>query len=751
MKLIYLLALSVLATSLNAQKISSSRWSDLFSYNNVLQIREDNGKLVAATENGIFYYTISTGEITKLSKANGLHEVKISAFDYNPDTKIGLVGYANGTLDVITENGITYVVDIPIATSYSGSRKINHISITGNRAVISAGYGVSVFDLEKKEFRDTAFFITNGTYTPAKEATIVNDIVYAVTSTGLKMHAIDVSFPVYSTWTNLANGDLTNIASSGNVVAYSNANSIFVNTGSGFNQLPTAFTTINDIVVKDNSILVSEANKTSVVSTTGSVTKQVSSTEVLNTSWLSNNQLFLGTRFAGILNENLQQFKPDGPYTNTSYKISLVKNQILVSSGGRANRYNSPVFDSRNLGFYYFNGTKWIYPSYFLNNPIEFNVLDVINNPSDNKEFYFANYGGWNQNFNGFFKLKYDSTKEDFDFVKFYNSLYKARAAGLTFDDAGNLFATSSFDNEIERTTMYVYNKATDVFVGKNLGNSKASQKPIYNEGILYIPTPRSNNFAIVDLNNSATNMADDVVYLLNTNNNLPNSGEGTLSSTIDKSGDLWIGSDKGLRVMYNVASTIKDAQPELEPIIIEEKGVGEELFRDSAVLQIEADSGNQKWISIDGGGVFYLNSTGENQLLHFNKENSPLPTNSVTDIKVDEKTGKVYFVTYDGIVVYQGDVSKVTSNFGEVLVYPNPVVYANYKGNVRIKGLAEKTNIRITDAAGNLVHQAVSRGGYYEWDLTNRGKRVASGVYFVLMTNEDATDKATAKIAVVN
>jgi flagellar hook assembly protein FlgD len=102
--------------------------------------------------------------------------------------------------------------------------------------------------------------------------------------------------------------------------------------------------------------------------------------------------------------------------------------------------------------------------------------------------------------------------------------------------------------------------------------------------------------------------------------------------------------------------------------------------------------------------------------------------------------------------VVYQGDVSEVTSNFGNVLVYPNPVVYAQYKGNVRIRGLAQKTNIRITDAAGNLVHSAVANGGYFEWNLNNqRGVRVASGIYYVLMTNEDGTDKATAKIAVVN
>ena len=52
---------------LQSQVISSSRWTDLFSYNNVLQIREDNGKLIAATENGIFFYTPRTGELTKLS------------------------------------------------------------------------------------------------------------------------------------------------------------------------------------------------------------------------------------------------------------------------------------------------------------------------------------------------------------------------------------------------------------------------------------------------------------------------------------------------------------------------------------------------------------------------------------------------------------------------------------------------------------------------------------------------------------
>ena len=67
MKKILPFLLSLFALSFNAQVISSSKWSDLFSYNNVLAIREDNGKLIAATENGIFFFFFATGELIKLS------------------------------------------------------------------------------------------------------------------------------------------------------------------------------------------------------------------------------------------------------------------------------------------------------------------------------------------------------------------------------------------------------------------------------------------------------------------------------------------------------------------------------------------------------------------------------------------------------------------------------------------------------------------------------------------------------------
>ncbi|WP_294246638.1 T9SS type A sorting domain-containing protein [uncultured Chryseobacterium sp.] len=760
MKKLSLISLGVLASLqlANAQTISSKKWADLFSYNNVSAMKEDNGKLIAAAENGIFYYTISTGEITKLSKANGLHEVKISAFDYNPQTKTGLIGYQNGSLDVISPDGIKYVVDIPIATGYNGSKRINHISITGDLAVISVGYGVSIFDLKKKEFKDSAFFLSGGVYQASNEATIFGNKVFSVTNTGLKSHEMNTTFPVFSTWITDMPGSFRHIDSEG-VLSFSSATTGYIYDGGTPVQLSQTFSNVRDVVVNSNNIVVTDANRVYTFNSNGNFNNTVSFGEECNTATTVGGSVYGGTVMSGIKNESSNSFKPDGPFFNYAYKISLYgENQLLVSTGGRADRFNTPLLNSKNPGFYYFNGMEWIYPSYFKGNTTVFNILDVVSDPVNPDDIFFTNYTTTLGR--GVYKMKYNPGSKDFTFAKNYalgaTDLSARRAVGLTFDDVNNLFVTIAFSGEATFgpfTAIGAYDRATDNFLIRNTAQSfGVAQKAVYHEGLLWIPTPRVNNFIAYDANKTI-NTSDDKEYILTQANGFASNSGGTLSVALDKSGDAWIGGDIGLRILPNAVSAIKTpANAKVEPIIIEQNGLGEELFRDTQILQIEVDAGDHKWVSVDGGGVYYLSSDGQQTIKHFTKENSPLPTNTITDIKIDRKTGKVYFVSYDGIVTYQGDVADVTSDFGNVLVYPNPVVYSNFKGKVTIKGLAEVTNIRIADATGNVVHSAVARGGYYEWDLNNmRGTRVASGVYFVLMTNEDGSDKATAKIAVVN
>lgn len=752
MKKLSLISLGILASlqCIKAQVISSKKWADLFSYNNVLAMKEDNGKIIAATENGIFYYTISTGEITKLSKVNGLHNVGITAFDYDSKSKIGVIGYENGSMDVITPNEIKYIVDIPIAAGYNGNKKINHISITGDQAVISIGYGVSIFNIKKKEFGDSSFFLTAGLYEASNEATIFGNKVYSVTNTGLKSHELNTTFPVFSTWTTEIPGSFKHIDSESELV-FSSATAAFIYNNGTPMQLPTNFGNISDVVISPNNIVVTDS-RVYTFGINGTYSSAVDFGEKCNTSIMAGGKVFGGTILSGIKDEGNTTYKPSGPYFNFAYKINLYdNNQLLVSSGARADRYNFPVDNPKKPGFYYFNGSEWIYSSYFNNYGAELNILDAILNPLDNSEVFFTNYAMFNQ---GVFKMKYNASNKDFDFVKRYNLQavdFARRAVGLATDSKNNIFASIAY-SETGALLMGIYDSAKDDFIiRKQSFSSQGVQKPIVHENMLWIPLPRSNNFWVYDYKD-ALNLSDDNDYILKESNGFAGNSNGTVSVAFDKAGDAWIGTDSGLRILPNAATEIKGPAPKVEPIIIEQNSLGEELFRDSHILQVEADAGDYKWVSVEGGGVYYLSSDGQKTIKHFTMENSPLPNNSVTDIKVDKKTGKVYFVTYGGIVTYQGDVADVNANFGDVVVYPNPVVYSNFKGKVTIKGLAEKTNIRITDAAGNVVHSAVARGGYYEWDLNNhKGNRVASGIYFVLMTNEDGSDKATAKLGVVN
>lgn len=742
MKKILPLLLLILSVHISAQVISSTKWMDLFSYNNVLNIREDNGKLIAATENGIFYYTPSSGEIKKLSKANGLHEIKITAFDYNPVTQIGLVGYQNGSMDVITPDGIIYVVDIPIANGYSGDKRINHISISGNLAVISVGYGVSIFRLDRREFGDSAFFINGGIFEVANEAAIKDNTVYVATATGLKSHEMNVTFPIYSDW-SLVQGGNFNQLSGGSVVAFSNANTVRYGSGNTFASISQSFSNIQDVLVSGSNIIITDINSVWVYSTTGNFVKSYSANEQLNTGFYIGNSIFAGSKLSGMINESGNVLKPDGPYNNNSSKIDIKDNTIVIASGARNGNLDPIV---KNLGYYHFNGSQWIYPELFINSTVPFNVLDAVINPAKPSEIFFTNFV-FEEGAKGIYRMNNDQ------FVKKYatDSQYFNRITGLTYDENNQLFASVSY-NPNPKLGFFYYNAGSDNFSLVSVVDGGSVQKPFAKSGILYIPSPNfgGGGLLVYDYKNTPASISDDRFKVLRKTNNLP--ADGVVSATIDKNDDIWIGTRIGLRIISNPSSFISEENPQTSPIIIEENGLGEELFRDSNILQIEVDGGNQKWVSIDGGGVFYLSSNGERTIRHFTKENSPLPTNNVTDIKVDNKTGKVYFVTSDGVMVYQGDALEVNENFGEVLVYPNPVVYSKYKGNVSIRGLAEKTNIRITDAAGNLVHQAVSRGGYYEWNLNNhRGVRVASGIYFLLMTNTDGTDTATAKIAVVN
>ena len=133
-----------------------------------------------------------------------------------------------------------------------------------------------------------------------------------------------------------------------------------------------------------------------------------------------------------------------------------------------------------------------------------------------------------------------------------------------------------------------------------------------------------------------------------------------------------------------------------------------------------------------------------------FTKDNSPLPSNVVNDIEINETTGEIFFATERGLVSFKGTATKPAENLDAVYVYPNPV-RPNFDGTVKVAGLISKANVKITDIEGNLVYETTSEGGTIEWDTTAFGKyKVASGVYMIFIAAEDASVTAVKKVMII-
>jgi hypothetical protein len=221
---------------------------------------------------------------------------------------------------------------------------------------------------------------------------------------------------------------------------------------------------------------------------------------------------------------------------------------------------------------------------------------------------------------------------------------------------------------------------------------------------------------------------------------------------TLDQNGALWIGSNLGLRVLFNANSILSENPTDARAIIIEDQnGIPRELLKDEAVLDIEVDGNNRKWIATASSGAFLFSPSGQETIFQFTKDNSPLPSNAVNDITIDEATGKVYFATDNGIVSFQGDrTSQPSENLENVFAFPNPVK-PGFDGNVTIDGLTDRARIKITDIEGNLVFELVSQGGSVQWDTRSfSGNPVASGVYMLFISTEDNIETTVSKIMVI-
>ena len=761
-KLIYFFLL--ISSTLMAQNIDT-RWVDLFSYAHVKEIKEVDGILYCAAENGIFAFNPDTKETIKYSKANLLHDVGITTMDYSEEFGILMIGYESGSMDILQDGKTKYILDIPW-NNFQGSKAINDIFIYGDKAMISGDFGIASFSLDRFEFIETTYFIRDGAYLEVFETAVLGDDLYATTIEGI-FHSklIDgVNFPNfndYYRWTNKFPGQgfrkLTIYQDA--VIGHQGPNVFRIEDTrlNTFYQAPAPAVVLN---FNANNEILAITLSDEIIFYNGFELSDLSKTIGLDKIAFDSGIFFQGKYYGGsttyglIELEQQKGFMPDGPFNNKSWSVTALNSKVWISPGGTT--FFNNVTENAD-GMSYFNGEVWIH---FDSEQDLFGGEDMIHvavNPQNDKQFFVSSWFEYDtsnegtQKRIGGFEITMNDDQESYTINHITSPLNWAyRLGGAAYDENGDLYVISAFDANEDAQERY-----SNVSVSKRSGSSwqtntiiqskdrtTAGRKPSIDNTHLWIPGARAGGVIVVDKNNLAH------INTIYTQDELPSTN--VLATAIDQSGTLWIGTDRGLRVLRSPSYAIESGNFETEPIVISQDGLYEALLTDVKINGFKVDGANRKWTATSGSGAYYFSDNGEQTVLHFNKKNSPLPSDEVNEIDVDPTTGYVYFATEKGVVAYRGDVGTSGDNFNDAYAYPNPV-RPGFNGKVTIKGLPNRADVKITDVVGNLIYETRASGGIAEWDTKNlRGKLVASGIYLVLMSNQDGTDTKTLKIAVV-
>lgn len=771
-----------------AQDYSAS-WEGYFSYLNVVDVAQGNGTIYAASDNAVFSYDIDTHELETISTVNGLSGETISAIHYSEVYGLLLIGYENGLMEVVSDasDDVLTVIDIlEKPTIPPTDKKINHFNEYNEVVYIATDYGISVYNLANLEFGDTYYIGDLGAQTNINQTTVFDGYIYASSTTGLRKAPISSSNLIdFQQWQLVDGNNVYGIQSVGDkLYAVRSNNRLYEVINDNFNQVNVYNTNIVDVRNVLGQLVITTTKATFVYDSNFIEVATVNVPDDLDvdftaTAYLAPNDLFVGTTTNidlgktanGVLGFNLndlsvyEEIHPEGPLYNTAFSVQAGQNELWLTFGDYTISYNpSPL---RKRGISHLVDESWVNIPY--DSVLGARNLNAISiNPNNtNQVFISAFHDGILELDDNQPTVLYNNSNSGLEPLDIGNPNYVSiRVAGSKFDSNGLLWSvTSRIENALKSynpTSGQWQSISFDGFIDDPLNATLGyGDLTIDNNGNKWIA---SYSLGVIGVKTNGTSAVINNIVGGADQGNLPSDYVSALA--IDNNNQLWIGTNRGLRVLYNTESVFTETNPRAEEIIILDDGIAQELMYQQFVSDIEVDGSNNKWIGSYATGLFYFSSNGQETIYHFTKDNSPLPSNNIVDVSIDDATGKVYIATDKGLVAFKSGSSKPKETLADSYVYPNPVrpTFNINDEKVKINGLSENVNIKITDIEGNLVVEAQTNsnlrhkgynleidGGTAFWNGKNLvNNTVASGVYLILISDLDTLETKVLKLMVV-
>ena len=737
----------------------TNAWESYYSYNNISVGTVSNQTIVTAAENALLLFDSSQGTAETITTIEGLSGDNISALATYEN--VILVGHENGLLAQIDINTKKIIFESGITRSNiisAEKKQINHIQLVANSAYVATGFGIVEVNPETLEFGDTYYFGPTSSSIEVNQVFVFENALYAATKQGLfKTPQTNLNKLEFSSWDKLAAGNWAFLWAQDNslyAVKDEGSSLSFFQLGNTVQKKATFPGVLKNVSPHENGVLITVSNRVYDTDKSFVRTQTIGDLDgvkpnTFNFTISLNDQKWIGTSSEGLIryanDTDFDLISPQGPLLNSIFDIEHLQDELWIAHGDYNLFYNPYPLEKYGLSSYIDKQWENI-PNNQLFNADSF--VRTVAHPTEIGTLYACSYHG------GIVAIEvntpvalWDQTNSGLESLTFEGPNYVSiRVRDALVDDNGNLWSITGYVQKGLKKR-----SPSGQWTGYDLSDAVLdytqeagySNLELYNNKILFFGGVQSGLIG-VDISQSPPQMK----RIMGGDMGLPS--DDIRSIRLDKDNRLWVGTRDGLAVLY-APNRFFEEDTQLRSVVISDGGNLRELLSGQFISDIEVDGNNQKWISTTSSGVFLISPDGGQILQHFTKENSPLPTSSVKTIGINEVSGEVYFGTLNGMVSFQGDAYAESESLSDANVFPNPV-RPNFLGNVVIRGLQQKTRVKITDIAGNLVYDTTSQGGSISWNLRSfSGARVRSGVYLIFITSKDGLDSAVKKLMVIN
>lgn len=735
-----LFILCAAATVAHAQDIPVGTWRLHVSYSDIRSISVTPGKIYAAASNGVMVVDVTNGaEISTLTKLDGLSSTNITQVAFDQPRNQLLITYADGNIDIIRNNEVINFSTLKNATTISGSKRINHISLAGNLAYLATDFGIVVFDLVqlavKETWRDLG---VNGVKLKINQSAFLNDSIFLATENGVLAGKLTDNLLDYNNWLRFNSG-----AFNANIPGVAQFNGLLyaaIN-GSGIYEYENPAWTLMPYLQAQQYKSITAAQTMQVTTQAGlfrvsvtNVVTQVTSELIESPNLAIENavgKLWIGDAVNGLISDfsgAFSAFNANGPTFSNGFRLQYVdQSNVMYAVSGGFNNSLAPLGRSADPNFFS-NGVWYPQPD-----ALSHDITSIQVNQST---LYVASSGYGLQVVQPSGTTLFDESNSPLQNVA---SGRNVRVTDIATSDQGvwvtNAGASTplhllksdnmweSFSFPLISAARYPVNIEVDY-----LGNVWMVLNPANGGGILVFNLANAQSVYLTDATN-AGGLPSRQVYSL----------------AMDRDGFVWVGTDAGVAYFPDPARVFSPGVNAIKPVF-----GNRFLLRDERVTSIEVDGGNRKWMGTENG-LWLFDEFGEAQLYNFTSANSPLLTNRIIDLEVNDRTGELFIITDAGIASFRSDATTGEPVFRKIKIFPNPVTN-QFNGQVGITGLVTDAVVKITDVSGKLVWQTTANGGMASWNVRDyNGRRAATGMYLVFCISQDGTESMVGKIAVVN